>query len=223
MRDLPLFPLPLVLVPGESRALHIFEPRYRQMLADCQAGDMRFGLLPVLPGEPVQPDPGAVGCTAHVERVAALPGGRSDIIVSGENRFRLLQYRETDRLYLIGSVTEISDDPAENPAELHRLRDEVTERFAQYLDLLRQLSDQVVPATLPEDPVAFSFLAAAMIGVDLPTKAEWLRTQSTYRRLQWIADVIDGAIAAAQEQIHTQARAKRNGKRPHAGLGGPGR
>lgn len=219
VRDLPIFPLPLVLFPTESRALHLFEPRYRQMLEDCRAGDMRFGLVPVLPGEQVPPSAGAVGCVAHIERVAPLPDGRSDIIVSGENRFQLSDYRETDRLYLVASATPYHDEPDPDADSLRRLVDEVRVGFGQYLDALRRLSDQVIPPTLPDDPVAFSFTACAMIAADLPTKAQRLRTQSTRRRLQWIADVLDGAIASATAQIRTQARAKRNGKRPHVGHG----
>ena len=43
-RELPIFPLPLVLFPGTTQPLHVFEPRYRRLLADCLAGDKRFGI-----------------------------------------------------------------------------------------------------------------------------------------------------------------------------------
>src|ERR1051326_7523867 len=87
---LPLFPLKIVLFPGALLPLHIFEPRYRQLLADVTLGDHRFGLLP--PGERGGlPRPGTLGCVALVRAVQPLGDGRSNIVVSGERRFALLQ------------------------------------------------------------------------------------------------------------------------------------
>src|SRR3989449_1162245 len=69
-RELPIFPLPIVLFPGAPQPLHIFEPRYRQLLQDCLAGDRRFGIALVAPppapgGGPV-PKPGGGGCVAPI-------------------------------------------------------------------------------------------------------------------------------------------------------------
>src|SRR5205807_10370493 len=65
-RELPIFPLPIVLFPGAPQPLHIFEPRYRQLLVDCLAGDRRFGITYVpaepAPGSEPLPHPGDVGC-----------------------------------------------------------------------------------------------------------------------------------------------------------------
>ena len=94
-RELPIFPLPLVLFPGASQALHIFEPRYRRMLADCLAGDGRFGIAYVSArtaheAEAV-PSTGDVGCVAVIRSTHRLPDGRSDILTEGERRFHLLE------------------------------------------------------------------------------------------------------------------------------------
>ena len=83
---LPVFPLAVVLFPGTPLPLHIFEPRYRRMLADCLAGDRRFGITP--PGQAGEaPDPGMVGCIAEVRVNQQLPDGRSNIVVLGGERF----------------------------------------------------------------------------------------------------------------------------------------
>ena len=67
-RELPIFPLPLVLFPGASQPLHIFEPRYRQLLTDCLEGDRRFGIAYAAPDQQSDPAPapGDVGCVAGV-------------------------------------------------------------------------------------------------------------------------------------------------------------
>ena len=92
VRELPIFPLPLVLFPGGSQPLHIFEPRYRQMLADCLAGDRRFGIAYVAaPAANIidtVPSPGDVGCVAVILSSQQLPDGRANIITKGEMRFR---------------------------------------------------------------------------------------------------------------------------------------
>ena len=85
---LPIFPLGVVLFPGTPLPLHIFEPRYRQMLADCLAGDRRFGITPAGTDDEL-PEPGTVGCIAEVRVNQELPDGRSNIVVLGGERFVL--------------------------------------------------------------------------------------------------------------------------------------
>src|SRR2546426_413920 len=92
-RELPIFPLPIVLFPGAPQPLHIFEPRYRQLLHDCLAGDQRFGIAYVAPdpapgADPV-PSPGDVGCIALIRSNQPLPDGRSNVLTVGERRFVL--------------------------------------------------------------------------------------------------------------------------------------
>src|SRR2546430_4527248 len=70
-RELPIFPLPIVLFPGAPQPLHIFEPRYRQLLQDCLAGDRRLRSAPGAPPPPPQPDP--VPDPGHVAGVPLLP------------------------------------------------------------------------------------------------------------------------------------------------------
>src|SRR5260370_18920696 len=91
LRDLPIFPLPIVLFPGAPQPLHIFEPRYQQLLADCRAGDRRFGIAYVTPagagGTHRAPHPGAGGGGALIPSAAALPPGPPDILTLGGPRF----------------------------------------------------------------------------------------------------------------------------------------
>ena len=99
VRLLPLFPLPLVLFPGVPLPLHIFEPRYQQLLADTLEGDRRFGIVFHPEGRPEQALPtGHVGCVARIHNTEALDDGRSNIIVVGEERFALERLVPTPHL-----------------------------------------------------------------------------------------------------------------------------
>ena len=90
VRELPIFPLPLVLFPGVPLPLHIFEERYRRMLADVRASNNLFGLsyfTPDAAGEERPPE-GHVGCATEVVEVQPLPDGRSNILTLGVVRYR---------------------------------------------------------------------------------------------------------------------------------------
>lgn len=92
---LPLFPLPnLVFFPRTRLPLHIFEPRYRQMIADAVAADQRFGIVLLRPGweseyfgaPPIHP----LGTIGQIEQAVPLEDGRYNILVRGEVRFRVI-------------------------------------------------------------------------------------------------------------------------------------
>src|SRR4030095_9051384 len=101
IEQLPLFPLPLVLLPNEVLLLHIFEPRYRQMLIDIEPRGNLCGITYFDREETLlaRPEVGTVGCAAEVRETNLLPDGRSNIITSGVIRYRLLDYLDTDATY----------------------------------------------------------------------------------------------------------------------------
>src|SRR3989442_5881121 len=94
--ELPIFPLPIVLFPGAPQPLHVFEPRYRQLLADCLAADRRFGITYVAPpqaaGADPQPEIGDPGCIALIRSTERLADRRSDSLTAGERRVLLLAW-----------------------------------------------------------------------------------------------------------------------------------
>ncbi len=106
VRELPVFPLPLVLFPGAPLPLHIFEERYRRMLADVRAGNNLFGLSYAAPdsGEGGRPPEGHVGCATEVVEAQQLPDGRSNILTVGVARYRVEGYVERGDPYLVARV-----------------------------------------------------------------------------------------------------------------------
>ena len=101
---IPLFPLNVVLLPGEHLPLHIFEPRYRRMVRQCMEADRPFGVLLALPDGIVR-----VGCTAEIQLVTRrYDDGRMDILAAGRRPFRVLELFEDDPL-LEGNVDYLED------------------------------------------------------------------------------------------------------------------
>lgn len=213
LRQLPIFPLPVVLFPRTPQLLHIFEPRYRQMLADCEAGDRTFGIsyVPLLKDNDPPPDAGAVGCTAHILAVRYLPDGRANVLTAGGDRYVLHSYIECDRLYRVAMV-EPFDDVVEDE-DLHELSKTVRNAFARLTEALAALSEQVTPAIeLPDDPRQLSFHIAATLDIDGNVKQQLLELRSTpirLRRLDGILQRLNGDVAQ-RAGLHVQA--KRNGK-----------
>src|SRR5690348_17922654 len=114
-RELPIFPLPVVLFPGAPQPLHIFEPRYRQLLADCLAADRRFGIAYVTPHRAPAVDPapdlGDVGCVALIRSSEPLPDRRSNILAVGERRFALRRWVAGSHLYPPAEIEAFDADP----------------------------------------------------------------------------------------------------------------
>ena len=103
---LPLFPLDLVLLPGTPLPLHIFEPRYKEMIAECRAADAPFGV--VRAGEEGL---AAIGCTAEIISVTKeYPDGRLDLVAEGRARFEVLELNQ-QRSFLRAEVLMVPDEP----------------------------------------------------------------------------------------------------------------
>src|SRR5437764_6113246 len=168
-RVLPLFPLEqVVLFPGMSLPLRIFEERYKVMIGACHVTDQLFGVLLIRSGSEVGAPavPERIGCTARMLRVDRLPDGRMNILTIGEQRFRLLgQARTMAEGYLVGDARLLTDD-ATAPVPSH-LVERVTAEFAKY-EQARLAGRQHMPLRpeLARDPVRLSYQVAA--GPPLP-------------------------------------------------------
>jgi len=207
-RELPIFPLPLVLFPGASQPLHIFEPRYRQLLSDCLDQDRRFGIAYAAPDQHADPAPapGDVGCVAHILTTQALPDGRSDILTTGEQRFVLLEWLPTDRPYRMARVEEFADEPVDS-AEADGIGQDVRRDFLRVMDALEQ-----DPPELPVDPEALSFRVAASLELEAPGKLALLAIRSTTVRLRRLAALLQPLAADAERRAAVRHRARGNGK-----------
>ncbi len=212
--QLPIFPLPLVLFPGAPQLLHIFEPRYRQMLADCMDGDRKFGISWVAAADEPDPAPavGSVGCIAHVSAHTTLPDGRSNILTVGEHRYVLRAYLDTDRPYRVARVETFDDEP-ESAEGTEDLCARVTEAFRRFTAALAALNDAAAGTSeIAEDPGTLSFQVAASLEIEAQAKQELLALRSIRRRLEALERRLHVAIDELDPRANVHVRARRNGK-----------
>jgi len=214
IRHIPLFPLPLVMLPGELLPLHIFEDRYRKMLKDVESEHHLFGITLFEPSEAIaeKPAAGTVGCVAEVREVETLPDGRSNILVLGLLRYRLIDYVDTGEPYLVGDV-EFFEDEKEDAAPLEPLADEVFALFGRMAKAAFKMSGS--RGTLPEikraDPEALSFLITAAFNFDNDKKYSLLEMTSTTKRLQQLREILLKTVAQMEETADIQAVSRSNG------------
>jgi Lon protease-like protein len=183
--ELPLFPLNVVLFPGTVLPLHIFEPRYRHMIADCQREDKPFGIVLVKPeSEFLQEIPYEVGTMIEMRELHQLPDGRYVLMALGIKRFRIInQHRE--KPYLSG-IVELFDDVAESKGPLASAARQVQCLFEDYLDLLLKASgeEKTLEALLPDEPEELSHFIAYFLDLQEDLKQHLLELTSTQQRLQ---------------------------------------
>jgi Lon protease-like protein len=199
VRDLPLFPLPLVLLPTEVVPLHIFEDRYKEMIALCLDEHREFGIVWLS-------DAGLkeVGCTASVAEVLEeLEDGRMNILVRGGTPFRLLEKQE-EHAYPAGTVEILGDQHVAEPEEPGG---EARERYA---DLLESLTDE-----RPEEAALAelsSYEMAASVDIDLEVKQGLLELRSEEARLRLLARLFKAGIKTLKRARAVAERASGNGK-----------
>jgi ATP-dependent Lon protease len=212
--ELPIFPLALVLFPGVPLPLHIFEPRYRQMLSDVHAGNSLFGVsyFDASTSEQDTPAAGHIGCVAEVTELQALPDGRSNILTVGIIRYRIEEFIEREEPYLLARVSFFEDEE-EDEGVLGEAAHEVAETFTRIARAVRIINDE--RASLPDisdtEPQRLSFLVAAAMEVDTDVKQELLELRSTSERLQRLRDMLDRAVSSYEERARIHELAKGNG------------
>lgn len=211
-RRLPLFLLPLVLLPRTPQPLHIFEPRYRRLLADCLDGDREFGIILRTPDVAEREiPPGTAGCVAHIESTQLLPDGRSNVLVTGRERFTLERFVDATVPYHVAEV-EPFDDVEEPPVILLPLAHRVQEVFTRVGRAARVMQDQHMPLPeLPDDPAALSFAVAEAVDLELADKQQLLASRSASDRLRRIDEILSAFVESVEQRAIVHERAKSNG------------
>ena len=193
---IPLFPLSTALFPGGQLPLQVFEPRYRQLVADLQelpAEDRRFGVVAIQQGSEAGmalPQMFPVGCAAQVRLIEPLPDGRSTLLAVGASRFRLLTVDTTAHPYLTGLVRWIPEDAGEpGPADI--AADAVRVALSTYLTTLGELAGgQLNTPELPDDATELSYLTGGALLLPLRERQALLELPDTVTRLRTEAGLL---------------------------------
>jgi Lon protease-like protein len=199
VNEIGLFPLGIVLLPTEQVPLHIFEPRYRELIGECISDDREFGLV-------LADDEGmrSIGTRATVvDVVDRFSDGRMNIVVEGGSRFRLVELTR-GRSFQTAEVEEVDDqhDPGE-PGDTER----AIELFEKLADLTG--ADVEVP---PADSEQLSFLIAARFDFTPLLKQELLQETSERIRLKRLCELLEKAAETIARQQEIAARAHTNGR-----------
>jgi Lon protease-like protein len=199
--ELPIFELPMVLLPGELMPLHIFEERYKRMIGHCLEEDEPFGIV-------FRDDDGSaqrIGCTAQVTEVLErFDDGRMDIVVTGGEPFRVLERFDGEEypageIETVGAADEVGDD--ELAAE------SVRETFA---DLVQRVSGNELPSEELADSDAYAI--AARVELPVETKQRLLELRSEDERMRTLGAALDALLTTLAQSREIAERAKMNGK-----------
>ncbi len=198
MDEIGLFPLGLVLLPTEQVPLHIFEPRYRELIGECLDAEEPFGLV-------YADDEGIrqVGTLARVVEVTdRFDDGRLNIVVEGGERFRLVELTE-GRSFQTGTVEPVvdRDDP---PAP-----EDVEEALALFGRLVQLTGADVEIPSEDLEPPSFSIGSRFELAAEL--KLELIAETSERRRLRRLCEILETVASAVERQREIAERASKNG------------
>ena len=198
----PLFPLGLVLLPQELVPLHIFEERYKQMIAECLESDSEFGIVWLS-------DDGLrdVGCSARIERVIErFDDGRVNILVVGAQPFRLLR-RIDDMAFPAGDVELLEDFAPDGDPDL------VEKAQARYAELVEKATEEKPD---PDEIAALdAYGMAATVEHPPEAKQALLELRAENDRLRMVEEMFRTAIKRVAYAEEAAERAQTNGSVPH--------
>ena len=213
IEHLPIFPLPLVMLPNELVPLHIFEDRYRKMLADILAGNRMFGLSLFEPGssrDEGRPKTGSVGTAAEVRESEILEDGRSNILTLGIVRYRLIDYVDGGEPYFVADVEFFEDEPGENVEQSADTVFALFERMARAAFKLGGSRGEF-PEIQRTDPESLSFLITAAFNFDNEKKYTLLEMHSTTDRLNALKGILQQTVVQMEQSADINTVAKTNG------------
>ena len=195
--DVPLFPLHVVLFPDMPLPLHIFEPRYREMILRCREEKSPFGITLIQNGADIGAEavPRQVGTLARIAQYEEMADGRMNILVFGESRFRITKTFH-NKPYLSAAIELVGEEEL----DLDRIEGDfnaVALLFRAYLESLFAMTGRTLSTLqLPQDPEYLSYAVASVLQVPPQEKQSLLEITDTSRRLQREIEILSTEIEA---------------------------
>jgi ATP-dependent Lon protease len=181
---LPLFPLNMVVFPGQSLLLHIFEPRYRELIGDCARHGITFGISPLL-------SHGLANYGTEVEFAGVLSTdetGNMDVALEGMRVFRLHEFRSdfSGKLYSGGLVRFQANDTSYRPA----IQDRLVSQYSRWLD-----RSGAPPMLAGEFPGSLSFAIGHHLGLSTLQKVQLIALSKETDRQAFLSRHLDRVLA----------------------------
>jgi ATP-dependent Lon protease len=199
-RRIPLFPLGLVLFPGRQVPLHIFEERYKLMIARCAQAQAPFGIV-LASGEGIA----TVGCTANIQQIVkTYEDGRMEIVTRGESAYRIVELNN-DEPYLQGDVEMLADDPRPGSAAAAK------ELRVLFEKCYRLFSDGAVPAAESDPSVSLAYEVAADLPLDLGVRQAVLEIRIEADRRQFLVERLREILPELERVQKARSKVSGNG------------
>ena len=197
-RLLPLFPLDVVLFPSVAMPLHIFEPRYKEMIGEVLEAKERFGIV-----RASEAGVASVGCTAEIVAVTKqYEDGRMDIVTEGRDRFEVMDIN-TERNFYQGEVLYFVDEP--EPVSKDK-NNRLIEIHAEALGLMGAVAD--TPAADEKD---LSFIIAGSMPFDLDFKQKLLAMRSEPKRIEAVLEYYEALLPTLRRAVKARKKSGGNG------------
>jgi Lon protease-like protein len=197
---IPLFPLDVVLMPGAELPLHIFEPRYKVMIARCLVEQLEFGMI-LAANQAVA----GVGCTAEiVKKIRDYPDGRMDILTKGRAVFQLTDLLN-EKEYYEGTVEYVADTTPSHDAEQSAQLVQIFEKCHAIL-FARPWMD---PAD--KEPATLAYRMAALLPMELEKRQALLEMRSQHERREFVLRWMEKFLPMLITEQRVRQRAGGNG------------
>lgn len=194
---LPLFPLEIVVFPGAPLPLHIFEPRYKEMIGECLSQNRAFGMV-----RAKENALSSIGCSARIVTVIKkYEDGRMDISAEGAQRFEIIQLSH-ERSFLQAEVAFFDDEPS-------TVSKSAAETVIQLHEQLFSVIGQ--PIEVEQDAAYLSFRLAQDLPVDLDFKQTLLEMKSEAERIEILTEYYQATIPKIENSLRVRQRASGNG------------
>ena len=216
MPELPLFPLQIVVFPGEVVPLHIFEPRYRQLVKDTlQSGDP-FGIVLTRrtrqTATPQDREPThEIGCTVRLDSNEAFPDGRFNIACVGERRFRIIE-KLGERPYWVAEVDYLDDPTDSESSDAYSVAEAASDLYRDHLGLALALQNSWQRTyRLPRRPSPLVNHIASRIEAPASVKQEVLKSESTVEQLNLLSRILRASNRQLNDRVHLHQKQRYQG------------
>jgi Lon protease-like protein len=194
---LPLFPLEIVVFPGAPLPLHIFEPRYKEMIGECLSQERPFGMV-----RAKENALSAIGCSARIiDVIKKYEDGRMDIAAEGAQRFEIIQVNQ-ERSFFQAEVAFFDDEPSV-------VSKSAADTIVQLHEQLFAVMGQTVE--VDRDAAFLSYRLAQDLPVDLDFKQTLLEMKSEAERVEILTEYYRATIPKIENSLRVRQRASGNG------------